>query len=150
MSRPDCVPTELDRVIELIEAHGAYLQRFLLLRGASTADVEDLLQETFMVFWKRHKQADAGKERAFLTGITRRVLMAHKRKSRVRRAILGEHGAAIARMLHSGPTPPWRPLVEREKTHCGRSCGVDTGGPGYGGFGRPCLAARVAADDCFR
>jgi RNA polymerase sigma factor (sigma-70 family) len=99
----------------LCAEHAVYLQRFLLSRGAKRGDVEDLLQQVFAVYWEKRAKVLPDKAAAFLTGIARNVLLAHKRKSHTRERFEEEHRSAIGDLVHSAPVSAEQGLVQRER-----------------------------------
>lgn len=73
--------TRAEQLASLFEAHSAFVARTLRRLGVPDCDVEDGLQEVFIVAQSKLEQIEDGKERSFLFGIARR------RASTVRRTI---------------------------------------------------------------
>lgn len=69
------------RLAAIFEAHSAFVARTLRRLGVPNAEVEDGLQEVFIIAQSKLEQIEHGKERSFLFGIARR------RASSVRRTI---------------------------------------------------------------
>jgi RNA polymerase sigma factor (sigma-70 family) len=59
--------------------HVAALCAYFRKRGVSPPDVDDLVQETVAIGLALHDRIQPGKEAAFLFGIARHVLLAHRR-----------------------------------------------------------------------
>lgn len=95
--------------------HGPFLQRFLLARGACPVDVEDIVQQVFTVFWEKRRAVPADKVPAFLCGIARNTLLAHKRKHQTRRSLEEGNPGAIADALHCEVPSPEIPLLQQER-----------------------------------
>jgi RNA polymerase sigma-70 factor (ECF subfamily) len=70
-----------DRLRSLFEEHAAFVARTLRRLGVPDADVEDALQEVFLVAQSKLHVIETGKESAFLFGVAR------SRASTVRRSI---------------------------------------------------------------
>ena len=74
------------RVREAFEQHGAFVCRSLRYLGVPEADLDDLLQEVFLVVSKRLTDyEEKGRARAWLYSICTRVVSTHRRKLRRRR-----------------------------------------------------------------
>jgi RNA polymerase sigma-70 factor (ECF subfamily) len=70
-----------ERLASLFEEHAAFVARTLRRLGVPDADIEDALQDVFMVAQSKLDVIEAGKEQGFLFAITR------SRASSVRRSI---------------------------------------------------------------
>ncbi len=110
-------PITLDEAYlrRLIEECGPFLQRFLLSRGAPVSDVQDLVQESFTIFWEKRQSAKPGKEPAFLNGIARHVLLNHRRRMLFRESIVNRHASLIAEQTHSGSCPASSQFTQDEQ-----------------------------------
>ena len=98
------------RLREAFEQHGPFVCRSLRYLGGREADLDDLLQEVFLVVSKRlNDYEERGRARAWLYSICARVVNTHRRKLRRERA--REHGAASE---HSMPAPQLEQLEDRE------------------------------------
>ncbi len=71
-------PTPHHRFATLVEPHLPELRAFVDRRAPALAD--DVLSEVGVVAWRRIDELPPGKERAWLFGVTRNVLMAEHRK----------------------------------------------------------------------
>jgi RNA polymerase sigma factor (sigma-70 family) len=87
------------QLIAAIHEHSAYLRRFLVSRGASLNDVDDLLQDTFAIVWQKQARIDDGKTRQYLVATARHVLLNHTRKCVFRSMTLAAKAQAIASIL---------------------------------------------------
>lgn len=80
---PDHAPT---RLRTLFDEHGAFVCRSLRVLGVPEADLDDALQEVFLVVFQRmHDYEERGRARAWLYSICTRVVRSHRRKLRRRR-----------------------------------------------------------------
>jgi RNA polymerase sigma-70 factor (ECF subfamily) len=80
------------RLREAFEQHGAFVCRSLRYLGVREADLDDLLQEVFLVVSKRlNDYEERGRTRAWLYSICTRVVSTHRRKQRRDR----EHDAIV-------------------------------------------------------
>ncbi|MBN2311786.1 MAG: RNA polymerase sigma factor [Candidatus Hydrogenedentes bacterium] len=70
----------------MIREHGSYVRRFLVARGASLDDVDDLLQDVLAVAWEKQIPLSSRNTRQYLIGIARHLLFNHNRK-RARHAV---------------------------------------------------------------
>lgn len=74
------------RLREAFEQHGAFVCRSLRYLGVPEADLDDLLQEVFLVVSKRLSDyEEKGRARAWLYSICTRVVSSHRRTLRRRR-----------------------------------------------------------------
>lgn len=74
------------RLREVFDEHGPFVCRSLRYLGVPEADLDDLLQEVFMVVCKRMSDyEETGRTRAWLYSICTRVVHAQRRKVRRRR-----------------------------------------------------------------
>jgi RNA polymerase sigma-70 factor, ECF subfamily len=74
-------PGEISRWVEVFEAEVDYVHRMLRHLGAGRADVEDLIQEVFLVMWRRRASYDPARPlRPWITGIAFRALQEHRRR----------------------------------------------------------------------
>ncbi|MBX3198975.1 MAG: sigma-70 family RNA polymerase sigma factor [Labilithrix sp.] len=62
----------MDRLAALFEAHAAFVARALRRLGIPDRDVDDGLQEVFLIAQSKLDVIEPGKERAFLLGVARR------------------------------------------------------------------------------
>ena len=62
----------MDRLASLFETHAAFVARALRRLGIPDRDVEDGLQEVFLIAQSKLDAIEAGKEKSFLFGIARR------------------------------------------------------------------------------
>jgi RNA polymerase sigma-70 factor, ECF subfamily len=70
---------------ELYQAHATVVRLLLLRLGVREADVDDLLQDVFLVALRRHADFEGrSSARTWLCGITVRLAAAHRRRQRVR------------------------------------------------------------------
>jgi RNA polymerase sigma-70 factor, ECF subfamily len=82
-TRHGCELTEQrpTRLRELFEEHAPFVCRSLRRLGIGEADLDDLLQEVFLVVFQRLSEyVERGHARAWLYSITMRVAQAHRRK----------------------------------------------------------------------
>lgn len=70
--------------VELCDRHMDFVARTLRRMGVPGADVDDAVQNVFLVAYDRLRDIQPGKERSFLIGISLRVA-SHDRRSRHRR-----------------------------------------------------------------
>jgi len=71
------------RLREAFEEHGAFVCRSLRYLGVPEADLDDLLQEVFLVVCQRlNDYEERGRARSWLYSICTRVAQAHRRKQR--------------------------------------------------------------------
>lgn len=74
------------RLRSLFEEYGAFVCRSLRVLGVPEADLDDALQEVFLVVFQRmHDYEERGRARAWLYSICTRVVRSHRRKVRRRR-----------------------------------------------------------------
>lgn len=74
------------RLRSLFDEHGAFVCRSLRVLGVPEADLDDALQEVFLVVFQRmHDYEERGRARAWLYSICTRVVRSHRRKLRRRR-----------------------------------------------------------------
>lgn len=98
-------PAEPPRLRTVFEEHGAFVCRSLRLLGVREADLDDVLQEVFLVVYKRlHDYEERGSARAWLYSICTRVARAQRRKLGRRRediaAEVVESPAAATQLEH--------------------------------------------------
>lgn len=62
----------MDRLASLFESHAAFVARALRRLGVPDRDVDDGLQEVFIIAQSKLDAIEAGKEKSFLFGIARR------------------------------------------------------------------------------
>jgi RNA polymerase sigma-70 factor (ECF subfamily) len=99
-------------VLAMYRAHGEFLRRLLLRFGVRESDVDDLLQDVFVVALRR--QADfQGRStvRTWLCGIALRVATGHVNRRRFRE-ILGLSGKAVVEPMTDESGDPQR-LIEK-------------------------------------
>jgi RNA polymerase sigma-70 factor, ECF subfamily len=99
-------PGEPPRLRTVFDEHGAFVCRSLRMCGVREADLDDVLQEVFLVVHQRLPDyEERGSARAWLYSICTRVARAQRRKLWRRRAEvageLPEIGAAAATQLES-------------------------------------------------
>ena len=74
------------RLRSLFDEHGAFVCRSLRVLGVPESDLDDALQEVFLVVFQRmHDYEERGRARAWLYSICTRVVRSHRRKVRRRR-----------------------------------------------------------------
>ena len=78
------------RLDALVAEHFDLVWRVLRRLGASPADADDAVQEVFLVAARRLGSIAAGRERAFLIGVSMRVLSSQRRRTRRRREEPGD------------------------------------------------------------
>jgi RNA polymerase sigma-70 factor, ECF subfamily len=85
------------RLRELFEEHGSFVCRSLRLLGVQEADLDDLLQEVFLVVYQRLSDyEEKGRARSWLYSICTRVAHAHRRKLGRRRESVPVREEAVA------------------------------------------------------
>lgn len=77
-------PTREQRFATLVEPHLPALRAFATRRAPDLAD--DVVSEVGVVAWRRLDELPAGRERAWLFGVTRTVLLAERRRAWQREA----------------------------------------------------------------
>jgi RNA polymerase sigma-70 factor (ECF subfamily) len=94
--------------------HLARVKRWARRLAGPSADLEDLLHDIFIIALRKGFQ-DRGEAtvETWLFGITQRVVWSKRRKSRVRRWLLGQHQTAL---LPPEPHTPQHELERREQT----------------------------------
>jgi RNA polymerase sigma-70 factor (ECF subfamily) len=91
------------RLREAYEQHGAFVCRSLRYLGVREADLDDLLQEVFLVVSKRlNDYEERGRTRAWLYSICTRVVSTYRRSQKRRREheSLGEQAVAARQLDH--------------------------------------------------
>jgi RNA polymerase sigma-70 factor (ECF subfamily) len=86
------VPRHLtpDDILEMYQVHAAFLRQLLLRFGVREADVDDLLQDVFVVALRRQSDFEGRSTvRTWLCGIALRLATAHVRRRRVRELFRG-------------------------------------------------------------
>jgi RNA polymerase sigma-70 factor (ECF subfamily) len=79
--QPASSPEEPPRLRTVFEEHGAFVCRSLRLLGVPEADLDDVLQEVFLVVHQRlHDYEERGRARAWLYSICTRLARAQRRK----------------------------------------------------------------------
>ena len=73
------------RVAELVEAHHDFVWRLIRRLGVPSNDVDDVLQQAFLIVTRKLESIERGKERAFLASIAVRVASDYRRTVRRRR-----------------------------------------------------------------
>jgi RNA polymerase sigma-70 factor (ECF subfamily) len=109
-------PTEAlpSRLREVFEAHGPFVCRSLRYLGVPEADLDDLVQEVFLVVSKRlNDYEEKGRARAWLYSICTRVAHAQRRKDQRRR----EHEPIPEQIV---PARQQDQLEDREALELGR------------------------------
>ena len=70
---------------ELYEAHAVVVRRLLLRLGIAASDVDDLLQDVFLIALRRQSEFEGrSSARTWLCGIAVKLATAHRRRQRVR------------------------------------------------------------------
>jgi RNA polymerase sigma-70 factor, ECF subfamily len=73
---------EIAHWVEVFEAQVEFVHRMLRHLGAARADVEDLIQEVFLVMWRRRASYDPTRPvRPWIAGIAFRALQEHRRRA---------------------------------------------------------------------
>jgi len=99
-----CRQGEMRAWRELFEEHGPYLRRLLGRIGVDTADLDDALQDTFVVAHKKLGGFDGrSRIRTWLTGIALRVASQNRRRAMARR---------LGRVWMDAPSPSPAPTPE--------------------------------------
>jgi len=84
-------PEDPPRLRAVFEEHGAFVCRSLRLLGVLESDLDDVLQEVFLVVYQRlHDYEERGRARSWLYSICTRVARAQRRKLWRRREELAE------------------------------------------------------------
>jgi RNA polymerase sigma factor (sigma-70 family) len=99
-------PIEIERrarLDELFDVHYPAVRAYVVRRSRSTAGVDDVLSETFLVAWRRIDSVPAD-GLPWLLGVARRVL-ANQRRAEARRGALVDLLAELRRRSPS-PEPP--------------------------------------------
>jgi RNA polymerase sigma-70 factor (ECF subfamily) len=79
--RQAAVPKESSGLRDLFEQHGAFVCRSLRMLGVREADLDDALQEVFVVVFQRmHDYEERGRARAWLYSISTRIVHSQRRK----------------------------------------------------------------------
>lgn len=89
-----------EQLVQVLKEQAPCLRRFLLSRGASADEVDDLVQDTFVVAWEKRKVILDEKARKYLTSVARCILMAHRRKNGTRQRLLGRNHTEVLREVH--------------------------------------------------
>lgn len=84
------------RIEDLFRKHAAGVLAYAMRRGASRAEAEDVLAETFLIAWRRSHQIPP-EELPWLLGVARNVLSNNARSKR-------RYTALIARVIGTAPT----------------------------------------------
>lgn len=90
-------------IAELFHEHHAYVARFLKYNGAPSAELEDLVQEVFLVAHRRGFAPGPASPRTWLTHIAIRIASGHRRSQRRHRERPDDD--AIAEVPFDGPGP---------------------------------------------
>jgi RNA polymerase sigma-70 factor (ECF subfamily) len=88
---------------QVFEEHGPFVLRSLRYLGVRAADLDDLLQEVFLVVYQRlNDYEEKGRARAWLYSICTRVAHSQRRKSNRRResTAVSEESAAPSQLEH--------------------------------------------------
>ncbi len=95
LREPTAVATDTSAQRQLFEAHADFVRRLVVRLGTPTADADDLVQETFVIAFRKWSDFDptqfvargtgASAERTWLYAIAARVAAAARRRARVRR-----------------------------------------------------------------
>ena len=99
---------ERQRFDEYAKARRAPLTSYFRRRGVAPDDLEDLVQESYLLYWKRWESVQAGKDANFLYGIARNVLQVYWRELKRRKGVIGDgvlegNIAAIPENGEAGP-----------------------------------------------
>jgi len=101
------------RLREVYEEHGPFVCRSLRHLGAPEADLDDLLQEVFLVVHKRLQDyEEKGRARSWLYSICVRVTHAHRRKTTRSKSLLGKEREGPSEQ--SAPPSQLEQLQDRE------------------------------------
>jgi RNA polymerase sigma-70 factor (ECF subfamily) len=100
-----------ERLSAMFQEHADFVWRSVRRLGVPDANVDDAVQEVFVVASRRLGEIDAGKERAFLFGTAVRVAADARRGAGRRRARISEDEAPDA----ADPTPAADELVDRKR-----------------------------------
>lgn len=88
------------RFIEIYESYSGLILAYAAARTTDSADVADIVAETFSVAWRRIDDVPAGDEaRPWLYGVARKVLANHHRGSRRRRRLDDRIAAQVANVV---------------------------------------------------
>ena len=73
-----------DELAEVVRAHQAELYRYVRYLGADSSTAEDIVQETFLVAFKKTERATSasGARSAWLRGVARNLFLHHCRRER--------------------------------------------------------------------
>ncbi len=91
-----------EQLVQALKGNTRCLRRFFLNHGASTDEADDLAQDIFAVAWEKREVILDGKARHYLSSVARRILMAHRRKKRIRERWFNGHRGDILRAVHPG------------------------------------------------
>ena len=79
---PEALATDFARCVTAFEAEFDYVYHALRRHGVADSDVEDLVQEVFLVMWRRWAQYDVTRPlRPWLAGIAFRVAYNHRQRA---------------------------------------------------------------------
>ncbi len=93
-------------VLTMYRTHAAYLRRLLLRLGAGESDVDDLLQDVFVVALRRQADFEGrSTDRTWLCGIAVRLATAHGRRRRVRQLFHLSRPAVEAPVIEPRDSP---------------------------------------------
>ena len=109
-SHEDAIGEHAQRIAALVQAHYALLWRTLRRLGVPEAEVDDALQEVFLIAHKKLDLVGHDQERAFVMGVALRVASTRRRGLRRRRE--STHGA-LADEVDPSPSP--LELTERRR-----------------------------------
>jgi RNA polymerase sigma-70 factor (ECF subfamily) len=80
---PEILAASFDRCVSAFEAEFDYVYHALRRHGVPDSDLEDLVQEVFLVMWRRWSQYDPTRPvRPWLAGISFRVAYNHRQRAR--------------------------------------------------------------------
>src|SRR5438105_7014997 len=104
--------SDLAELHRLYEEHAVYLRAVIARVAGPRLEADDLLQETFLVAWKKREIFRAGvPARAWLRGVAIRTVGAARRRARIRRTFGLDEVAEVA-----GGTTPAEAFERREES----------------------------------
>jgi RNA polymerase sigma-70 factor, ECF subfamily len=97
-------PLTAGDILTMYQTHAAFLRRLLLRLGVREADVDDLLQDVFVVALRRQTEFEGrSSARTWLCGIAVRLAVANGRRRRVRELFGLARRRPIEESLDHGP-----------------------------------------------
>jgi RNA polymerase sigma-70 factor, ECF subfamily len=99
---------------ELFRQHGQFVARFVIRYGVSLADIDDVVQEVFLIAHAHGGyRSGPAKPTSWLAAIAVRVATTHRRKLRTRAFARGNE-ELVDDACDLGPTPEVRVALDRE------------------------------------